>query len=229
MILSCPSCASRFEVDPAHLGRGGRKVRCGQCSHVWHQAAEPPAGSGDEPDRIPAPISKLQEFDEVRRRSTEPESDESGDPARRRTLLLPWLLFALVLVVIGLGLFFGKDKIIQAIPEAARLYQMAGFDVDMVLPGAGLEMRDIKQVRSLEDDRYTLLIQGTIANISQDPRPVPGIRVTITDEAEQVVDSWTFEAEVTTLDPGQSTTFQTSITDPPRNGDLALSFEAGQP
>ncbi len=41
MIVSCPECAARFEVDPPALGPTGRKVRCGKCAHVWMQP--PPA------------------------------------------------------------------------------------------------------------------------------------------------------------------------------------------
>lgn len=38
MILSCPSCTKRFMLDGRLLGEG-RKVKCGQCGHVWF--AEP--------------------------------------------------------------------------------------------------------------------------------------------------------------------------------------------
>jgi predicted Zn finger-like uncharacterized protein len=35
MIVSCPACQTQFNVDPALLGPGGRKVRCAKCAHVW--------------------------------------------------------------------------------------------------------------------------------------------------------------------------------------------------
>ncbi len=40
MILSCPSCAAQFNVNPNALGATGRTVRCGKCKHQWH--ATPP-------------------------------------------------------------------------------------------------------------------------------------------------------------------------------------------
>ncbi|WP_366655058.1 DUF3426 domain-containing protein [Fodinicurvata sp. EGI_FJ10296] len=43
MILNCPSCSARYNVDPAKLGSSGRRVRCATCGHVWHQ--EPIDGS----------------------------------------------------------------------------------------------------------------------------------------------------------------------------------------
>jgi len=49
VIVSCPACSTSFAVDDSLIGPSGRKVRCAQCSHRWHQmptatADEPPAG-----------------------------------------------------------------------------------------------------------------------------------------------------------------------------------------
>lgn len=47
MILNCPACATRFQVDPTAFGDAPRKVRCSVCRHVWRQdplpEPEPPA------------------------------------------------------------------------------------------------------------------------------------------------------------------------------------------
>lgn len=40
MILTCPSCSTRFVVPPAAIGPDGRRVRCAQCREVWF--VEPP-------------------------------------------------------------------------------------------------------------------------------------------------------------------------------------------
>ena len=47
MIVSCPSCATRYLIDPTALGGEGRTVRCAKCSHTWHE--QPPA---DMPKRV---------------------------------------------------------------------------------------------------------------------------------------------------------------------------------
>ncbi len=38
MIITCPSCSSRYPVDAASFEPSGRKVRCAKCGHSWHQA-----------------------------------------------------------------------------------------------------------------------------------------------------------------------------------------------
>jgi predicted Zn finger-like uncharacterized protein len=35
MLLSCPNCATSYEVDRTALGPAGRSVRCLRCRHVW--------------------------------------------------------------------------------------------------------------------------------------------------------------------------------------------------
>lgn len=46
MILSCPSCETKFRVKDDAIGAAGRKVKCRNCAHVWHampESAEAPA------------------------------------------------------------------------------------------------------------------------------------------------------------------------------------------
>ena len=49
MIVSCPHCATDFALPDEALGKAGRKVRCGACSHVWLQTAEPAGPTLDSP------------------------------------------------------------------------------------------------------------------------------------------------------------------------------------
>jgi predicted Zn finger-like uncharacterized protein len=40
MILTCPSCGTRYVVKEGAIPDGGRTVRCAQCKHSWHQDPE---------------------------------------------------------------------------------------------------------------------------------------------------------------------------------------------
>ena len=51
MIIACPSCGARFNLDPAKLLPAGRNVRCAKCGHRWRQMPE----GLDEPVEIATP------------------------------------------------------------------------------------------------------------------------------------------------------------------------------
>lgn len=53
MRLTCPSCASEYEVDAAAIGNSGRMVRCANCEAEWFQA--PAVGAAAAPPPPPAP------------------------------------------------------------------------------------------------------------------------------------------------------------------------------
>lgn len=68
MIIACPACDTRFQVDDAALRAGGRRLRCASCRHVWQFTPEriepvafpdPPAVDAvlqsEEPHREAAP------------------------------------------------------------------------------------------------------------------------------------------------------------------------------
>jgi len=40
MILSCPSCSTRYLLSSASIGAEGRDVRCAKCAHEWFQAPD---------------------------------------------------------------------------------------------------------------------------------------------------------------------------------------------
>jgi predicted Zn finger-like uncharacterized protein len=51
VIIACPSCGARFNLDPAKLLPAGRNVRCVKCEHRWRQMPE----GYEEPAQIAAP------------------------------------------------------------------------------------------------------------------------------------------------------------------------------
>lgn len=56
MRLTCPSCASEYEVDAAAIGDSGRMVRCANCEAEWFQA--PAAAGAAPPPPAPDPIPR---------------------------------------------------------------------------------------------------------------------------------------------------------------------------
>jgi predicted Zn finger-like uncharacterized protein len=57
VIIACPSCEARFNLDPAKLLPAGRNVRCAKCGHRWRQMPEGEAAAEAVPETPPAPDS----------------------------------------------------------------------------------------------------------------------------------------------------------------------------
>lgn len=94
MRLTCPSCASEYDVDAAAIGARGRMVRCANCEAEWFQApaagdvAAPPPAPSVAPEAAPTPepaapaapepepevvVSETPEFDPAPPAFPEPE------------------------------------------------------------------------------------------------------------------------------------------------------------
>jgi len=50
MVVGCPNCEARFKVSDDALGATGRRVKCGDCGHVWraHPEDGEPRGAAGE-------------------------------------------------------------------------------------------------------------------------------------------------------------------------------------
>ena len=244
MFIDCPSCGTRFLIDPGLITPDGRTVRCGRCGHNWYQT--PMVGNQDappaQPAAAPAPAAvapdspampPLQEFDEARRRA-------AASPSRRA---LPgpttvvrrgpsWVAigWAALVVFVGLlvgGALIGRDYLIAKVPETERLYAMVGLMPEEII-GEGLDIRDVTQVRRLVNGARTLLIEGSIVNETDQPVSVPAVLAVITNASGESLVEWTFSADGSELPPGGITTFQTSTQDPPAEGALNLLFVAAE-
>ena len=37
MIIECPNCSKKFNLDEKLIPKNGRTLKCSSCSHIWHQ------------------------------------------------------------------------------------------------------------------------------------------------------------------------------------------------
>ncbi len=40
MIITCPNCEKKFQIDPALVPEKGRDLKCGSCDHAWFYKPE---------------------------------------------------------------------------------------------------------------------------------------------------------------------------------------------
>lgn len=204
MILSCPSCGTRYLVDPGVLGLGGRSVRCAKCAHTWRQA--PPVDMPKRIDVLP-PIGGPQP---IPAGSNLPMLIER----RRRGDRIGWLSLALAIAVVVVGGLVARDEIVSAWPATGKLYEALGFEMAAAeLPG--LKIRSVAQNQTVESGVPILVVTGEIENISSDAIRLPAVRIGLLDANEQELHHWTFAVETEELAAGAVTSFTTRLTSPP--------------
>ncbi len=236
MIISCPACSTRYQVDPGGFVPKGRKVRCAKCGDTWHQ---------DPPKDVPKTLGVSDEADEASPKAPPPPAsqDEEATPttsagaqavttrrmASFRKGLARWRLgqaagFAgLALFVFGtLYLVYAyKDDLVAAWPATAALYAL----VNEPVHPQGMEFQNVSYEHQYENGLPVLAITGEVVNIGDGRQPVPRVRVGLRDESQTELYAWTFALPEQALDPEETAEFVTRLSSPPLDAhDLEIRF-----
>ena len=120
MQVTCPSCGTRYAVDPTAIGPAGRTVQCVRCSHRWREKViAPVAAVPPQPRAVPDFVIRPR------------PSYHSGLPAIAKPPATRhwgrWLAAVLVLLVLsGAAVFAYRDEIRRNLPAEWQAY----FDLD---------------------------------------------------------------------------------------------------
>jgi predicted Zn finger-like uncharacterized protein len=244
MILTCPECATRYEIDSAKFPAAGRKVRCKKCSHVWFQpgeggAAEPEAAPPDvaapvvaapAPVPEPAPVFVAPEpvADEdappVRAYRGKVTSDEAITPVAKKPTRAKSGGWARTLThvfgwvaLIGAILIIGWATMSYRKQIATTWPKSASLfaRMGMAVNTRGLDFTDVEHKSQIEDGQPVLVITGKLVNGATHPVTVPRLRVTLSDDARHTIYNWSFTAAANVAAPGQSVAFRTRLSNPP--------------
>jgi predicted Zn finger-like uncharacterized protein len=236
MILTCPSCSTRYQTDGAHFKAPGRNVRCAKCGTVWHQAApelEPeleqeaiiaPAASvappqmeqAAQPLRADSAAAESSVVDFPIRPSVEDaESSPARLPPRSRGAAFAqsvgWAALIFLIGAVGWGTVHYRETIAAVWPQSASLYAILGLPVNV----RGIALTNIAYKQEYEDGQPVLSVTGKIVNVSTRDQAVPEIRVVLLDDAKHELYHWTFDAGIPALKPGSESPFVTRLSSPP--------------
>ena len=236
MILTCPSCATRYRADPAKLSGQGRNVRCAKCGHVWFQPAA-------EPESVPVVLGTgpgnsygsptLGDIVTERKLAvdSEPTEPSAAPQTRRRGRTLATVLATIILFAILAGAGWAavqyRQVIVRLWPESARFYSAAGLPVNLT----GIAIRNVGLRQQVQDGMPILSVTGTIVNVSNRDQPIPKLRAILFDESRRELYRWTFDAGIMTLSPGGSKNFGANLPNPPpdaRTVNVSLAGEDSQ-
>ena len=235
MLLTCPSCETRYQVDDAAIDRAaGRRVRCANCGYLWHfaPALEDNLPTEASPERLAAqraaPVragpagailagggraaAAIADADvpEGETASTL-ELGSAAAPALgtasslRRGLLQ--LGAAVIVVLAVLVPILGRNTVVETWPESAKVYEAVGLAT--AGPGTGLDVK-VTPLRS----EGAFVVTGEITNTTGRAVGVPPVRVSLRDVTKREVEYQIVDPPVETLAPGGTAQFKTVFEHP---------------
>ena len=241
MIVTCPACSTRFDVNALDLGARGRKVRCVRCAQVWHQEPDRETaaffGEPDEEDDFhpaaeppgPLPNFMIESSSPVATSTADDDLDFAFvrrpppvpvKPQRDIVKLAAAAAIVAAVLVAVIVAYLGRGSIVARWPSLGPAYAALGLEAEPL--GAGLELRGINSALIPAAGKLSLVVAGEVANVSTIPRSVPPLTIHLRDGANKVLSSWTIAPRPGKLLPGASMPFQTSMASPPASASSAV-------
>lgn len=227
MIITCPTCATRYEAAEKAFEPDGRKVRCTSCGHTWMQMPESKASEADDNGFAPSLDDEFpsDDFADAQEDVTDIETEaarlasasrraSAGFAAKRAARIHAargWMaLAASIALFIGGGYLF-QVQVVKMFPASAQVYAAIGIDVNI----RGLAFHNLTYGQDFENGVPVMAIKGEIINISDDNIVPPRVRFSLLNEDAQEIYYWTMKIAPNALAPDAAVPFSTRLASPP--------------
>jgi predicted Zn finger-like uncharacterized protein len=224
MIISCPSCTTRYNFPEERLSSDSMAISCAACGHSWVESRAIEIVD-ISPRKVPAVIEHGFEPDSEVKRLVEASrrAREAFAVKRRQRLgrLRGWaILGASLLAPVAAAASF-PEAVVGIAPVTVRAYNAVGYRVNIY----GLEVRRVEQQYAVVDGVRVLTIKGEVSNVSNSTQKMPWLRFGIKDGQQLEVYNWTLDTGARPLRAGESTNFVTRVASPPETAkNLQIRF-----
>ncbi|MDC0399125.1 zinc-ribbon domain-containing protein [Alphaproteobacteria bacterium] len=208
MRITCPECFAQFDVPDGAIKETGRKLRCGQCKHQWHQLPIP----GEPTEIMKTPTEELEpKISETYNEFETPPIPEKSDikaSANIKTKSLPIGKIILVTLIIAsiFGFIYGRSVIVAHAPASSILYDKLGLHVPV--PGEFLVIKNVGVWRENRGGMEVLAVKGELFNPNETIQEVPIIKGSEVDATGRVLATESFVPEAVTLLPNETIKFE---------------------
>ncbi|PZU93357.1 MAG: hypothetical protein DI527_07210 [Chelatococcus sp.] len=248
MLIVCPSCASRYELDVAKLGAEGRKVRCPACQTSWHVSPdqdfpEPPSGEETQAllnaeleqaatvdAQVTAVAAEREEEARAEQETVLPEPAKSPGGFRSRLpgrkaraaaaggLASRGLAIPAAVAAACLVLASGLLWKRELAVRAAPQLAIVYQAIGLPVNLRGLALSSVESNLIEETQGRFLVVEGDVTNIARGANAVPLIEVAVKDAQGRTLYTWTTEPPRQKLEPAELIRFRARLASPPEEG-----------
>lgn len=214
MIVSCPSCNTRYDLGEHGRGTSALTITCRACNHSWQE--HPIIDIVAQPSRALSRIINLDDEPEIDvQRLVEAARTAHEEFAGQRKLRfrtsMGWAGLCLTVMLPLLFAAIYPENVVAAAPATIIAYEKLGYSVNIY----GLEIRRLEQQHSMVDGARVLMIKGEISNPTTEIRKIPWLRFGLKDPTLTELYTWTLDTASRPLRPGETTSFVTRVAAPP--------------
>lgn len=205
MILTCPECSTRYMVPDHAIGTDGRTVRCAKCGHQWYEQAKPAKPATEEAAQTPeAGASQTQPQAQppaTKGKSKPPVRVEKPTP-RKAGIGVKLTFAAALLSFLMVGFALYRPAVTGAVPFVQSLYNLVG-----LYDTTGLTVTDPVLEPFESEGKQGFVIRGTLANVSDEPKRIPALRLSAHAEDGRVIRAFQYNSGDKVINPGETIPF----------------------
>ena len=210
MIICCPQCHTRYEIDTALIPLAGRRMRCAKCGEIWR-----------------AYLQELSNFAEATAQPVDTATEKPSAATSQPATILRGLKYLIVtLLILGALAGLGAACFSAAYNHRCRLAERFPLLEPLVRKmsphcpflGQGFEFKDISffEYDDPADQVHKMDVSGKISNLTDRRMSLPLLRIELLDSEGNILQKVNQALGTESIEAGSTCKFKTTVLNPVR-------------